>query len=76
MVFQKPNLFPTAYMTILLTGPRTHSIHSKKAKLDEIVEKTLKQAAIWDETRINLKESAGNVRWTAAEIVYCKGIGS
>ena len=57
MVFQKPNLFPMSIYENIAYGPRTHGIHSK-AKLDEIVEKTLKQAAIWDETKDKLKKSA------------------
>ena len=57
MVFQKPNLFPMSIYDNIAYGPRTHGIHSK-AKLDEIVEKTLKQAAIWDETKDRLKTSA------------------
>ena len=56
-VFQKPNLFPMSIYDNIAYGPRTHGIHSK-AKLDEIVEKTLKQAAIWDETKDKLKKSA------------------
>ena len=43
-----------------------------KAKLDEIVEKSLRDAAIWDEVKDRLKKSAlGYVRWTAAETLYC-----
>ena len=57
MVFQKPNLFPMSIYDNIAYGPRTHVIHSK-AKLDEIVERTLKQAAIWDETKDKLKKSA------------------
>lgn len=57
MVFQKPNLFPMSIYDNIAYGPRTHGIHSK-AKLDEIVEKTLKQAAIWNETKDKLKKSA------------------
>lgn len=57
MVFQKPNLFPMSIYDNIAYGPRTHGIHSK-AKLDEIVQKTLKQAAIWDETKDKLKKSA------------------
>lgn len=57
MVFQKPNLFPMSIYDNIAYGPRTHGIYSK-AKLDEIVEKTLKQAAIWDETKDKLKKSA------------------
>ena len=57
MVFQKPHLFPMSIYDNIAYGPRTHGIHSK-AKLDEIVERTLKQAAIWDETKDKLKKSA------------------
>ncbi len=57
MVFQKPNLFPMSIYDNIAYGPRTHGIHSK-SKLDEIVERTLKQAAIWDETKDKLKKSA------------------
>lgn len=57
MVFQKPNLFPMSIYDNIAYGPRTHGIHSK-TKLDEIVERTLKQAAIWEETRDKLKKSA------------------
>ena len=57
MVLQKPNLFPMSIYDNIAYGPRTHGIHSK-AKLDEIVERTLKQAAIWDETKDKLKKSA------------------
>ena len=57
MVFQKPNLFPMSIYDNIAYGPRTHGIHSK-SKLDEIVERTLKQAAIWEETKDKLKKSA------------------
>lgn len=57
MVFQKPNLFPMSIYDNIAYGPRTHGIHSK-AKLDEIVETTLKQAAIWEEAKDKLKKSA------------------
>ena len=57
MVFQKPNLFPMSIYDNIAYGPRTHGIYSK-SKLDEIVERTLKQAAIWDETKDKLKKSA------------------
>ena len=55
MVFQKPNPFPMSIYDNIAYGPRTHGIHSK-AKLDDIVERSLKNAAIWDEDR--LKKSA------------------
>lgn len=57
MVFQKPNPFPMSIYDNIAYGPRTHGIHSK-AKLDEIVERSLKQAAIWDEVKDRLKKSA------------------
>lgn len=57
MVFQKPNPFPMSVYDNIAFGPRTHGIHSK-SKLDEIVEKSLRDAAIWDETKDKLKKSA------------------
>lgn len=57
MVFQQPNPFPMSIYDNIAYGPRTHGIHSK-AKLDAIVEKSLKQAAIWDEVKDRLKKSA------------------
>lgn len=57
MVFQKPNPFPMSIYDNIAYGPRTHGIH-KKSELDEIVEKSLRRAAIWDETKDRLKESA------------------
>lgn len=57
MVFQKPNPFPMSVYDNIAYGPRTHGIHSK-AKLDEIVESSLKSAAIWDELKDRLKKSA------------------
>ena len=57
MVFQKPNPFPMSVYDNIAYGPRTHGVHSK-AKLDEIVETSLKNAAIWDEVKDRLKKSA------------------
>ena len=57
MVFQKPNPFPMSIYDNVAYGPRTHRIRSK-AKLDEIVEKSLRDAAIWDEVKDRLKKSA------------------
>ena len=57
MVFQKPNPFPVSIYDNIAFGPRTHGIRSKQ-KLDEIVEESLKKAAIWDETKDILKKSA------------------
>lgn len=57
MVFQKPNPFPMSIYDNVAYGPRTHGIRSK-AMLDEIVEKSLQNAAIWDEVKDRLKKSA------------------
>ncbi|MDR0861746.1 MAG: phosphate ABC transporter ATP-binding protein PstB [Oscillospiraceae bacterium] len=57
MVFQKPNPFPMSVYDNIAFGPRTHGI-TQKHKLDEIVETTLKNAAIWDELKDRLKKSA------------------
>lgn len=57
MVFQKPNPFPMSIYDNIAYGPRTHGIKAK-SKLDEIVKRSLKQAAIWDETKDRLKKSA------------------
>ena len=57
MVFQKPNPFPMSVYDNIAYGPRTHGIHSK-AQLDDIVEKSLRDAAIWDELKDRLKKSA------------------
>ena len=57
MVFQKPNPFPMSIYDNIAYGPRIHGIKSK-VKLDEIVERSLRQAAIWDECKDRLKKSA------------------
>ena len=57
MVFQKPNPFPMSVYDNIAYGPRTHGIH-KKSVLDEIVEQSLRDAAIWDELKDRLKKSA------------------
>ena len=57
MVFQKPNPFPMSVYDNIAFGPRTHGIHKKK-ELDEIVEKSLQSAAIWDEVKDRLNKSA------------------
>ncbi len=57
MVFQKPNPFPMSIYDNVAYGPRTHGIRNK-VKLDEIVEKSLRGAAIWDEVKDRLKKSA------------------
>lgn len=57
MVFQKPNPFPMSVYDNIAYGPRTHGVRSK-AKLDDIVERSLRDAAIWDEVKDRLKKSA------------------
>jgi phosphate transport system ATP-binding protein len=57
MVFQKPNPFPASVYDNIAYGPRTHGVRSKQ-KLDGIVEKALRDAAIWDEAKDRLKKSA------------------
>ena len=57
MVFQKPNPFPMSIYDNIAFGPRTHGVRNK-ARLDEIVEKSLRDAAIWDEAKERLKKNA------------------
>ena len=57
MVFQKPNPFPMSIFDNIAYGPRTHGIHSK-SRLNEIVEKSLKDVAIWNEVKDRLNKSA------------------
>ena len=57
MVFQKPNPFPMSIYDNIAYGPRTHGI-TNKAQLDEIVERSLRDAAIWDEVKDRLKKNA------------------
>ena len=57
MVFQKPNPFPMSIYDNIAFGPRTHGIHSK-SKFDDIMEKSLRDAAIWEECKDRLKKSA------------------
>ena len=57
MVFQKPNPFPMSVYDNIAYGPRTHGIRAK-AKLDDIVERSLRDAAIWDEVKDRLKKNA------------------
>ena len=57
MVFQKPNPFPMSIYDNIAYGPRTHGIKAK-AQLDEIVERSLRDAAIWDEVKDRLKKNA------------------
>ena len=57
MVFQKPNPFPASVYDNIAYGPKTHGVR-KKSELDEIVESSLRRAAIWDELKDRLKKSA------------------
>ena len=76
MVFQKPNPFPMSIYDNIAYGPRTHGIRSK-AKLDDIVEKSLRDAAIWDECKDSSEEErAWYVRRTAAATLHRESIGS
>mgnify|MGYP007001929627 CR=1 FL=1 len=69
--FKKPNPFPMSIYDNIAYGPRTHGIRSR-AKLDDIVEKSLRDAAIWDEVKDRLKKAPRHVWWTAAASLYCK----
>ena len=57
MVFQKPNPFPMSIYDNIAYGPRTHGVHNK-AKLDDLVERSLRGAAIWDEVKDRLRKNA------------------
>ena len=74
MVFQKPNPFPMSVYDNIAYGPRTHGVR-KKAMLDEIVERSLRQAAIWEELKDRLKKRTGAFRRSAAAAVHCPSIG-
>jgi phosphate transport system ATP-binding protein len=60
MVFQKPNPFPKSIYDNIAYGPRIHGVRNKK-KLDEIVEKSLRGAAIWDEVKDRLNQNANGL---------------
>lgn len=73
MVFQQPNPFPKSIYENVAYGPKLQGIHSK-VKLDEIVEKALRGAAIWDEVKDRLKKKCDGTFWrTAAKTLYRKG---
>ena len=70
MVFQKANPFPMSIYDNIAYGPRTHGVRNR-AKLDEIVERSLRSAAIWDGEGQAQKECARPFRRTAAEALHC-----
>lgn len=73
MVFQKPNPFPMSVYDNIAYGPRTHGIKSK-AKLDDIVERSLTDAAIWDELKDRLKSNALSLSGGGQQrLCICKG---
>ncbi len=57
MVFQKPNPFPMSIYDNIAYGPRTHKLHGSKADLDELVERSLRRAALWEEVKDRLNKS-------------------
>ena len=71
MVFQKPNPFPMSIYDNIAYGPRTHGIRSK-AKLDDIVEKSLRDAAIWEEVKDRLKKSALGMSGGQQQALHCQ----
>ena len=74
MVFQKPNPFPMSIYDNIAYGPRTHGITSK-SRLDEIVEKSLRAAAIWNELKDRLKKKRfGTIRRSATATLYRQSI--
>ena len=76
MVFQKPNPFPKSVFDNVAYGVRVLGLTRNRLQLEEIVEKSLRQAALWDEVKDHLKEDAlGLVARAAAAIVYCPVIG-
>ena len=69
MVFQKPNPFPMSIYDNVAFGPRTHGIRSK-VKLDEIVERSLRDAALWDE----VKDVKGRQQWSSVPNQYQRSL--
>ena len=73
MVFQKPNPFPKSIYDNVAFGPKINGVR-KKSELDDIVERSLRGAALWDEVKDRLKTSAlGHVRRPAAAAVHRPG---
>lgn len=73
MVFQQPNPFPKSIYDNVAYGPRLHGVRQKD-KLDELVEQSLRQAALWEEVKDFLEAfSSELVRWTTAAVVHCPG---
>ena len=80
MVFQKPNPFPMSIYDNIAYGPRTHGVHNKVA-LDEIVEKSLRGAAIWEEVKDRLRTSAlglsgGQQQSAHRQLLHRIGVGA
>ena len=69
MVFQKANPFPMSIYDNIAYGPRTHGVRGK-AKLDDIVERSLRDAAIWDEVKDRLGKSALKNRYTVVMVTH------
>lgn len=75
MVFQQPVPFPLSIYDNVAYGPRIGGIKDK-TQLDQIVEESLKQAALWDEVKDDLKKKrSGSFRWSAAATLYCPHAG-
>jgi phosphate transport system ATP-binding protein len=74
MVFQKPNPFPMSVYDNVAFGPRTHGVRGR-AKLDDIVEKSLRDAAIWDELKDRLKKDALGLSGGQQSAVHRAGAG-
>ena len=76
MVFQKPNPFPQSIYDNVAFGPRVMGTQQGKADLDEIVERSLRQAALWDDVKDDLKvQRTGLFAWTAAAHLHCPCAG-
>ncbi len=74
MVFQKPNPFPKSIYENVAFGPKLHKLANGK-ELDEIVEKSLKGGALWDEVKDRLNDDAfSSLRGTTTEIMHCKSL--
>jgi len=71
MVFQKPNPFPKSIYENIAYGPRIHGLATGKSEMDEIVEKSLRRAGLWDEVKVpSGRQRHGTFRWSAAAPVH------